>query len=420
MSRYAIQRSEIFNFFAGFIKKRRILKEIKILIGMITTDVCIVGSGPSGACTSMMLSKMKIRHVLIDKSEFPRDKTCGDGLVLYTFKAMKLVNPELLERFISNPKFIHSFHAKFYIKDSLAINVDNLADKAHPPIFYGKRIDFDHFLVENCPSPYMKSLFGKSVAKFERTGEGTLLTLNDGTTVLAKIVVGADGNQSFVSRKIAQNSIDHTRSSTFISAYFKGMTGLKPNHEAEIRIIRKKMPLFFYIFPLPNGEANVSLGGLTADIQKYKIDLKKEIGALIGSHPRIKDKFVSAEQLGNWRGWGIPCNFGYLKVYGDGFLLVGDAAGLANAFYKEGVGTGMMSGIIAAEKIREALEANDFSEAFLSDYEVRLESELGKLLRYSRVILKAARNPRIFNVMIFFLKRRIERKIERIIDTRTY
>lgn len=387
---------------------------------MITTDVCIVGSGPAGACTSMMLSKMKIHHFLIDKSEFPRDKTCGDGLVLYAFKAMKLIDPVLLDKFISHPKFIHSFHAKFYIKDSLIINVDNLGEKVHPPIFYGKRIDFDNFLVENCPSPYGTQLYGKSVNSFEKTKDGIILTLNDGTTIFSKMVVGADGNQSFVSRKIAQNTIDHTRSSTFISTYFKGMTSLKTNHEAEIRLIRKKMPLFFYIFPLPNGEANVSLGGLTADIQKHKIDLKKEINALIKSHPLIKDKFVSAEQIGNWRGWGIPCNFGHLKVSGERFLLVGDAAGLANAFYKEGVGTGMMSGIIAAEKIQKALELNDFSAEFLEDYESQLEREFGKLLKYSRLILRTARKENIFNTVIFLLKSRIERKIKGIIDTRTY
>ena len=47
---------------------------------MIKTDVCIVGSGPAGASTSLMLSKLKIKHYIVDKATFPRDKTCGDGL----------------------------------------------------------------------------------------------------------------------------------------------------------------------------------------------------------------------------------------------------------------------------------------------------------------------------------------------------
>ena len=42
---------------------------------MIKTDVCIVGAGPAGASTSLMLSKLKIEHYIIDKAIFPRDKT---------------------------------------------------------------------------------------------------------------------------------------------------------------------------------------------------------------------------------------------------------------------------------------------------------------------------------------------------------
>jgi flavin-dependent dehydrogenase len=62
---------------------------------MIKTDVCIIGAGPSGTSTSLMLSKMKISHYIVDKSIFPRDKTCGDGLILYAYKS-------LLQIFITN------------------------------------------------------------------------------------------------------------------------------------------------------------------------------------------------------------------------------------------------------------------------------------------------------------------------------
>ena len=39
------------------------------------TAVCIIGAGPSGTATSIMLTKLKIPHYIIDKSTFPRDKT---------------------------------------------------------------------------------------------------------------------------------------------------------------------------------------------------------------------------------------------------------------------------------------------------------------------------------------------------------
>ncbi|TXI84711.1 MAG: NAD(P)/FAD-dependent oxidoreductase [Crocinitomicaceae bacterium] len=387
---------------------------------MVKTDVCIVGSGPSGAAVSLMLSKHKIHHVVIDKSEFPRDKTCGDGLILHTFDALQSVNPKLLESFLSHPKFISTAYAKFYTGRKQYIDVSFEYDKPFDPVFYGKRIDFDAFLVENCVSPYAQQMFGATVVDFEECEDTIRLKLSNGIDVSAKCVVGADGFHSFVSRKIAGNPIDFSRCSTFVSAYFKDVKPASRHHEAEIRMVYKDMPLFFYIFPLPNGQANVSLGGLTSEIQKYRIDLKKEVASLIEKGGFVNYRFEDAQQIGNWRGGNIPCNFGHLKVSGNRFLLVGDAAGLANAFYKEGVGTGMKSGLIAADLIVKALENDDFSEEFFSQYERALESEFGKLLKYSRLILKISKKRRIFNGFIFLFKPVIERKIRSIINKRTY
>ena len=43
-------------------------------------DVVIVGAGPSGSTTAYYLAKQGFKVLLLDKFNFPRDKTCGDGL----------------------------------------------------------------------------------------------------------------------------------------------------------------------------------------------------------------------------------------------------------------------------------------------------------------------------------------------------
>jgi menaquinone-9 beta-reductase len=42
-------------------------------------DVVIVGAGPSGSTTAYYLAKQGFNVLLLDKFNFPRDKTCGDG-----------------------------------------------------------------------------------------------------------------------------------------------------------------------------------------------------------------------------------------------------------------------------------------------------------------------------------------------------
>jgi flavin-dependent dehydrogenase len=180
------------------------------------------------------------------------------------------------------------------------------------------------------------------------------------------------------------------------------------------------MPLFFYIFPLTGGISNVSFGGNTGKLGLHKINLKTEIENIIATHPQIKEKFTSAHRLGDWRGWGIPSSFGHLTVSGDNFLLVGDAAGLANPFYKEGVGTGMMSGLIAAKQIQKALEQERFDASFFSEYEGLLAQKFGKLLRYSKLSLRMAHYSRFFYFFIQLFKETIEKAMIRIIERQSY
>ncbi|PQJ77447.1 NAD(P)/FAD-dependent oxidoreductase [Polaribacter glomeratus] len=383
---------------------------------MIKTAVCIVGAGPAGASASLMLSKLKIEHYIIDKAIFPRDKTCGDGLILHAYKSLLTLG--LLDAFLTNSKFIHSKNINLYIKDNLNLQFKESEDR-DMAISYGKRIDFDHFLVNEMSKQYTTCQFGSGVKNLEEVAEGIRITLKNGKQITAKIVVGADGIQSIVSRKLAGFIPNKNKSSTFISAYFNNVK-MPLDKAAEIRLYYRKMPLFFYVFPLANNEVNVSLGGNTQKLLDNNINLKEEIESIIKTHPKVADKFIYAEQIGAWRGWGIPYHFKKQTICGNRFLLVGDAAGLANSFYKEGVGTGMMSGIICAKKIASCLKENNFSETFMSSYKKDIDNEFGKLLRFSEFALKLANFKAIFAGFARFSKKFVEKKAPGIIKKRSY
>ena len=383
------------------------------------TDVCIIGGGPSGAATSIMLSKLKIPHYIIDKSTFPRDKTCGDGLILYAYKAMKLLGEDLFEEFLKHPKFIHSKKIKLHINNNLNITFKE-SEERDMIISYAKRFDFDYFLVNHLSDRYAHQYFGDDVKAVKHLSEGVFVKLKSGKEILAKMVVGADGANSIVSRKLAKNNMDLKLKSTFVSAYFEGVTDLQANNNAEVRLMYKNTLLFFYIFPLADGQVNVTLGGRSDLIKKNDIHLVDEINEIISSHDKVKHKFKNATKMSPWRGWTIPFHFKKQTITGNRFLLVGDAAGLANAFYKEGVGTGMMSGIIAAKNIERCLKENNFSKASFKRYEVDLANEFGKLLTFSKFMLRIAKFERLFFLVVTFLKNRVERKSYKIIERRSY
>ncbi|QXP68129.1 NAD(P)/FAD-dependent oxidoreductase [Polaribacter sp. AHE13PA] len=383
------------------------------------TTVCIIGAGPSGAATSIQLSKLKIPHYIIDKSTFPRDKTCGDGLILYAFKAMKFLGDDLFASFLKHPKFIHSKKISLHLNNTSKI-VFKESDDRSMIISYAKRIDFDQFLVSYLSDVYANQQFGSGVKEIREVPEGVFIKLKNGKEIVSQFVVGADGAKSIVASKLAKTKVDKKLASTFVSAYYKGVKDLPTGNAAEVRMVYKKMLLFFYVFPLSDGQVNISLGGRSDHIKKYGVNLVDEIQNIIKNHKKVKNKFKNATKVNNWRGWSIPFHFGNHKTSGDRFLLVGDAAGLANAFYKEGIGTGMMSGIIAAKNIDRCLKNDDFSESSLKKYDEDLKKEFGKLLKFSYFALKVARFKYFFLAMTGLLHKKIESKAHKIIEKRSY
>jgi flavin-dependent dehydrogenase len=152
----------------------------------------------------------------------------------------------------------------------------------------------------------------------------------------------------------------------------------------------KGLPLsYFYIFPLPNGEANVGYGMVSELIAKYKYNLKDLFKKIIAEDRYMAPRFLGAEPLEEPIGWGIPLASRRRRNYGDGYLLVGDAASLVCPTSGEGIGTGMISGYIAAHFAQKALATKQFDAGVFKNYDRevyrRLEGEINvyqQLMRF--------------------------------------
>ena len=51
-------------------------------------DVIVVGAGPAGSATAYYLAQGGLDVLLLEKSRFPREKVCGDGLTPRGVKAL--------------------------------------------------------------------------------------------------------------------------------------------------------------------------------------------------------------------------------------------------------------------------------------------------------------------------------------------
>src|SRR6185295_11153773 len=55
----------------------------------MSVDVLVAGAGPAGSAAAIALARAGKRVILCDRSEFPRDKACGDGLIADSIAALK-------------------------------------------------------------------------------------------------------------------------------------------------------------------------------------------------------------------------------------------------------------------------------------------------------------------------------------------
>ena len=367
----------------------------------------IVGAGPAGVTTSLFLAKAGIPHIIWDKSTFPRDKTCGDGLILHVFKVLRAYDPALLDAFLQDPRFLFSYDTRFFSEsgDAIVFNFDDWqGSHGHAPIAFGRRIDFDHFLVQQLVPAYATQHLGSRITAMEpqgAPGQGWKVNYTtargEAQQATCRVLIGADGIQSQVARRVGASALHKTETAAFVSGYYRNVKSSPQAYTGEIRLVRNKTTLWFYTFPLTDNVTNVSLGGPSHLVSQHKINLREALAELLAEHPHIAPRFMEAEAEGKMRGWGIPLGTRPRTTSGADWLLVGDAAGLANPFYKEGVGSSMFSGMVAARHVAEALAQNAVNAEAFAGYGPEVYAELGHLLRMGERFRRMARYPRLFN-----------------------
>jgi len=348
------------------------------------TEILIVGGGPAGCAAAIELARGQRDVMLIDKSEFPRDKCCGDGLTTDALRILEDMG--MCSSKVSNWNnimnvVIHSPNGNIF---ELPLPKGQGQYAAIVP-----RIELDEQLLQLAQevgvSVYTPVRFDK-ISQFEDHVE---VETSNNDKISARYVIAADGMWSAV-RKFVDAGIDNYRGDWHAFRQYFGQTGPDAQH-LRIWFEQDLLPGYMWLFPLPGQRANVGFGVLRGG--QYEIgDLGKLWNDLL-ERPHIRNVIGSkAITEGNRKAWPIPSRLMELLPFKGRIHFVGDAIGAADPMTGEGIAQALRTGRSSARAI---IKSGPFRPSEAGElYQRSIATELGYDHRFASRLQTLLQKPR--------------------------
>lgn len=369
----------------------------------------VVGAGPGGSSTAYHLARHGIDVLLVEKSAFPREKVCGDGLTPRGVKAILRmgVDPD-------DPGFERTHGLRVYSrKVTLELAWPQLPEF---PDFglVRTREDFDQLLARRAEKAGARVLERTEavspvvdrgwvagarvrpapVRDADADGDGSA----DLAEVRARFVVAADGASS---RFAGQAGVRRDPSRTLgIAArrYYRIDRRPGPWMESWLDLWDGDalLPGYGWLFPLADGRVNVGAGLMNTFKGFRNVSAKGLFEVFLRLLPPEWNVSESTA-VGRMLSGPLPLGMNRSPQAVPGMLVVGDAMGAGNPFNGEGIAYAVESGEIAAELIHEALVRHRPALAHM--YPTILRQRYGRYYTVGRSFMRLIGNPSVMRAL---------------------
>jgi len=372
-------------------------------------DVIVVGAGPGGSATAFHLARHGLRVELLEKSEFPREKVCGDGLTPRAVKQLVTMGIDTTGEGWARNRGLR------VIGGGVRLELDWPTLASFPG--YGltrTRMDFDDILAKAAVKAGATLRTSTNVTGPVLSGGGRVVGVSaqvgpdkEPVTYTAPLVVAADGVSGRFPLALGITKREDRPIGVAVRRYYRSPARHADDYLESWLELRSRangedvlLPGYGWLFGMGDGRVNVGLGVLNSSVAFGKMNYRTMLTDWLAATPPEWGLADEANADGPIMGAALPMGFNRVPHYSRGVLLVGDSGGMVNPFNGEGIAYAMESGELAADVIVHALSraAGPDRERALRLYPAELKTRYGGYYRLGGWFVKMIGNPHIMRV----------------------
>ncbi|MFC9430408.1 geranylgeranyl reductase family protein [Streptomyces sp. NPDC056987] len=362
-------------------------------------EVIVVGAGPAGSSAAFHLAKAGVDVLLLEKSHFPREKVCGDGLTPRAVHQLIRMGID-----INAPGWMRSRGMR-WVAGSFQVHIEWPGLGSYPDFGLSRsRHDFDDILAQHAAAAGARLLNGVKVTHpvLDRSGRVVGVSgvgvaagskdakgskeAEEATVYRAPIVIAADGASARLALALGLQRDKNRQIATAARRYYRSPERSQEEYLelwADLRFpgTDRYLPGYGWIFPMGDGRVNVGLGALPH--RRYgKVELRPALDQWLARTPHAWGlREENAE--GPVRSAALPMGFNRHPLYTRGLLLVGDSGGMISPWNGEGIAQALEAGEVAAGSaaLALALPRGPKRERILLNYPVEMNRRWGRYYR---------------------------------------
>ncbi|MFJ8579134.1 geranylgeranyl reductase family protein [Micromonospora sp. NPDC093277] len=371
-------------------------------------DVIVVGAGPGGSATAYHLARHGVRVLLLEKTEFPREKVCGDGLTPRAVRQLVRMGVD------TSPEagWLHNKGLRV-IGGGVRLELDWPELASFPN--YGlvrTRLDFDDLLARQAVAAGAKLLTSVNVIGPVLDADDRVIGVQaevgpekEPAAFHAPLVVAADGVSGRFPLALGLAKREDRPIGVAVRRYYRSPAKHQDDYLESWLELRGKnsddlLPGYGWIFGLGDGRVNAGLGILNSSSAFGKTNYRRLLTEWLANTPEEWGMTDETNAEGPISGAALPMGFNRVPHYTRGVLLVGDSGGMVNPFNGEGIAYAMESGELAAEVAVQALarSAGAERERALQAYPQELKARFGGYYRLGGIFVKLIGRPEVMRM----------------------